>query len=244
MITLEVCSNSLTSAIAAQKGGAARVELCDNLGEGGTTPSAATIVHARKALNIQLFVLIRPRGGDFLYSKDEFKIMESDIRFCAQTGCDGVVFGILNKDGSIDMERNSKLMELSKRLDLQTTFHRAFDRSRDLLASLDDVIELGFDRVLTSGGYPTALLGADVIRQLMDRSKGQISIIPGAGITADNVHELVKLTNLKEFHGSFRSRYYSEMTFRNTTINDPESETELWITDEGEVRKAICNANK
>lgn len=244
MITLEVCANSLRSALAAQAGGAVRVELCDNLGEGGTTPSAGTIIQARKLLDIQLFVLIRPRSGDFLYDDIEYQIIERDIRLCSETGCDGVVFGILDRQGNIDFERNAKLVEIANSYGMKTTFHRAIDRCNDIIGSLDTIIEAGFDRILTSGGFETALLGADVIRRMIEKSEDRISIQPGGGITENNIQELVSKTGLREFHGSFRSRYLSKMEYWSDTINDLQSEKEIWETDEAKVKNVITLANQ
>lgn len=243
MINLEVCANSLTSALAAQAGGAVRVELCDNLGEGGTTPSPGMITLARKMLNIQLFVLIRPRSGDFLYDDVDYAIIEEDIRFCGKIGCDGVVVGILDKDGNVDFERNTNLVKIAKEYGMKTTFHRAIDRCNDIIGSLDAIIEAGFDRILTSGGHETALLGAEVIHEMIQKTAGKLSIMPGGGITEGNIQELVHKTGLKEFHGSFRSRYPSKMEFFSKDINDPQSEKEIWLTDESKVKNVIALAN-
>ena len=141
MINLEVCANSLTSALAAQEGGAIRVELCDNLNEGGTTPSYGQIKLARKLLNIKLYVLIRPREGDFLYSDIEFDIIKADVQYCIDAGCDGVVIGILNADGSIDKPRCAELVQMAKKGGLGVTFHRAFDLCNDMDQALEDIIE-------------------------------------------------------------------------------------------------------
>src|ERR1700754_1151564 len=163
MISLEVCANSLTSALAAQDGGAVRVELCENLNEGGTTPSHGQILMARKLLNIKLYPLIRPREGDFLYNDLEFEIMKADIKHCIDAGCDGVVIGILNTDGSIDKQRCTELLHIAKKRGLGVTFHRAFDMCADLNQGLEDIIEMGFDLILTSGGKSTAIEGANII---------------------------------------------------------------------------------
>src|SRR5476649_627859 len=142
-VLLEVCANSVTSALAAQDGGALRVELCENLYEGGTTPSYGQILIARKLLNIKLYVLIRPRSGDFLYSDIEFDVMKADVQLCADCGCDGIVIGMLNPDGSVDKERCAKLMTIAKQRGLGVTFHRAFDMASDMFQALEDIIELG-----------------------------------------------------------------------------------------------------
>jgi len=242
-ITLEVCANSAQSAIEGQKGGAVRVELCDNLEEGGTTPALSQIQFVRELVDIQLNTIIRPRGGDFLYSDLEFEIMKQDIHVCGKTKCDGVVFGILNSDGSIDKKRNSELVDIARRYGMSVTFHRAFDRCKDLFQSLEDIIELGCNRILTSGGMRTAPEGSEIIKQLITQSNGRISIMPGGGITENNIAGLVKETGLKEFHGSFRSKYRGKMDYISTTFGNEEEFTTLQ-TDTEKVKKAIENANK
>src|ERR1700744_1052729 len=150
-IQLEVCANSVASALAAQEGGAHRVALCDNLENGGTTPSFGQILQARKQLTIKLYVLIRPRSGDFLYNDLEYEIMKADVRGCIEAGCDGIVIGILNADGTIDKARNKELVDMAKSKGLGVTFHRAFDMVADQNKALEDIIELGCERILTSG---------------------------------------------------------------------------------------------
>jgi copper homeostasis protein len=217
MINMEVCANSLRSALAAQEGGAIRVELCDNLLEGGTTPSYAQIALAKKLLHIQVYPIIRPRGGDFLYSDLEFELMKEDIKICAALKCEGVVIGILKSDGSVDKERCRELIELAG--DMKVTFHRAFDMSNDLFKVLEDIIELGCTRILTSGGESSAIKGAAVLRRLIEQANDRISIMPGAGVNVDNIAELLKFTGAKEFHASAKSAVSSEMQFRNPKLN-------------------------
>lgn len=242
-ITLEVCANSVQSAIEAQKGGAIRVELCDNLNEGGTTPALSQIELSRKHLNIQLNVIIRPRGGDFLYSDLEFEIMKQDIVHCGLAKCNGVVIGILNSDGTIDKRRNKELVDIAKKFNMSVTFHRAFDRCSDLEKSLEDIIELGCDRILTSGGMASSLDGKEVLRNLIKQANDRIGIMPGGGITENNIAELVKHTNLKEFHGSFRSKYRGNMTYIANNFNDMDNEYSILQTDSIKVKQAIENAN-
>lgn len=244
MIKLEVCAGSVQSAIEGQKGGAIRVELCDNLAEGGTTPSLSQIEKIRQLTDIQLNVIIRPRGGDFLYSDLEFELMKQDIHHCGQSKCDGVVFGILNPDGSIDMERNKELMDIARHYGMSTTFHRAYDRCSDLFKSLEDIITLGCDRILTSGGMKTAPEGRAVLKKLIDQSGNRIIIMPGGGITENNISELVKSTGLLEFHGSFRSRFIGGMKYRSASFDNIDEEYSVLQTDANKVRLAIANANK
>ena len=242
MISLEVCANSTQSAIEGQKGGAIRVELCDNLAEGGTTPSLSQIEKSRQLTDIQLNILIRPREGDFLYSDLEFEIMKRDIHHCGHRGCDGVVFGILNNDGSIDKKRNKELLDIARKYGMNATFHRAFDRCKDLFSSLEDIVELRFDHILTSGGEKTAPEGKDILKKLIEQADNRIVIMPGGGITEENIHELAKYTGLKEFHGSFRRPVQSRMEYFSS-IDDPE-EYQILQTDANKVKEAIINANK
>lgn len=242
-IYLEVCANSVHSAIAAQKGGAIRVELCDNLNEGGTTPALSKIEESRQAIDIQLNTIIRPRGGDYFYDEIEFELMKRDIHHCGRAKCDGIVFGILNKDGSIDKKRSSVLIDIAKQYDMSITFHRAFDRSNNLYEALEDVIELGCDRILTSGGRPTAIDGAREIRQLIKQANNRISIMPGGGVTENNIQMLIRETNASEIHGSFRSIFNGNMEYNAPSFPNEEEYT-ISRTDENRVRRAIENANK
>lgn len=239
MIQLEICADSLQSALVAQQAGATRIELCDNLTEGGTTPSPGTISLARQNLTIELYVLIRPRPGHFVYSDKEIEIMINDIHFCGKNKCDGVVFGILTPDGNIDKEKNTRLLSIAHQYNMKTTFHRAFDRCKDLPLSLEDVIDLGFDRILTSGGYPTAPQGANMIKNLIVKAGQRIIIMPGSGITEKNIQQLAVNTNMKECHGSFRSMYPFSPTYTNKTINDSPNEFSFWMTNENRVKKAL-----
>ena len=201
MVQLEVCANGVNSALVAQEGGAYRVELCDNLLEGGTTPSYGQIALARKMLDIKLYPIIRPRGGDFVYSDLEFEVMKADVINCKALGCDGVVFGILTTNGAVDVERCEILLELAH--PLPATFHRAFDDASDLFQAMEDLIFLGFERILTSGAEPTAMAGVQVLKRLIEAAGERIEVMPGAGVTPDNVASLVKLTGARAVHGSF-----------------------------------------
>lgn len=212
MVQLEVCANGVNSALIAQEGGAYRVELCDNLLEGGTTPSYGQITLARKLLNIKLYPIIRPRGGNFDYSDLEFEVMKADVQSCKALGCDGVVFGMLTADGKVDVERCKALLEIAH--PMPATFHRAFDDAADLFDSLEDLISLGFERVLTSGGAATAVDGTDVLKRLIEAASNRIEVMPGAGITPENVASLVNMTNARAVHGSFSA----DVPFRLTEL--------------------------
>eukprot|EP01136_Pigoraptor_vietnamica_P009400 Opistho-1_new@45869 len=214
---LEICANSYASALAAQNGGAHRVELCDNMAEGGTTPSYAQIKLCKERLNIAIWPIIRPRGGDFLYSDDEFDLMKEDIKICKTLNCDGVVLGILTANGEIDKQRCAELIKLAK--PMPVAFHRAFDMSNDLERALDNLIELGFVRVLTSGAAESAFNGIKTIAQLVKRAKNTIEIMPGAGITPANIATIASQTGAKNLHSSARVNVNSKMEFQNKQTN-------------------------
>lgn len=215
---LEVAANSPASALAAQAGGAGRVELCSALELGGLTPSHASIAMVRERLRIPLYVLIRPRAGDFLYDDDECEAMRRDIETCAALGCDGVVLGVLDADGGVDMQRCYELIAAAGHLGV--TFHRAFDLVRDPRRALEDVIALGCERVLTSGGQASALEGAALIRGLIEQASGRIALMPGAGVTVDNLAALASATGAHEFHASAKRQLASGMRHRPPQLVD------------------------
>ncbi|NEU09289.1 copper homeostasis protein CutC [Flavihumibacter sp. R14] len=208
---LEICANSILSALAAQLGGASRIELCDNMAEGGTTPSAGMIMQCKKLLSIPVFPIIRPRGGDFLYSDEEFAIMKQDISFCKNAGCEGVVIGILNGDGSIDTARCSELVKLAQ--PMQVTFHRAFDRCNDLERGLEDIISLGCQRVLTSGGELSAADAPDKLKKLVEQAGARIAIMAGSGITEENIALIAEKTGVRQFHSTAKTTVVSAMSY-------------------------------
>jgi len=245
-VSLEVCANSVTSALAAQDGGAVRVELCENLYEGGTTPSYGEIALARKLLHIKLYVLIRPRGGDFLYSDLEFEVMLADVKYCVEAGCDGIVVGVLDADGAVDKARCAELIGLAKRAGLGVTFHRAFDVCADMYQAMEDVIELGCERILTSGGKSMAMEGANTIAHLVEKAAGRIKIMPGSGVSEKNVHDLVNFTKVDEVHSSARIRVPSKMNYKNDHIlmgSDYSDEYTIDVTGIERVREILKMAN-
>lgn len=195
---VEICTNSVHSAVAAQEGGAHRIELCCNLKEGGLTPSAGTIQLARKWLAIEIFVLIRPRVGDFCYSDIEMETMLKEIFFCKEQGMDGVVLGVLQKDHTIDRERTALLIEAAK--PLQVTFHRAFDLLPDPFIGLEQLVELGVDRILTSGQATSAIKGQTLIKDLVERAQNRITILAGGGLSPQNMFSFVQYTGVPEVH--------------------------------------------
>jgi copper homeostasis protein len=214
-LIIEVCVDSVESAIAAERGGADRVELCDNLLEGGTTPSAGAIAVAREHLGLKLHVIIRPRGGDFCYSQVEFAVMQHDITLAKQLGADGVVIGILTADGEIDIERTRALIELAR--PLSVTFHRAFDMARDPYRALEDLIGLGVDRILTSGQEPSVIEGLDLIAELVQLAGDRVIIMPGGG-TERNIGKVVARSGVREVHVTGTTTVESAMHFRNQRV--------------------------
>lgn len=212
-ILFEACVDSVESALSAQEGGADRIELCADILEGGITPSAATIALASKFINIPIMVMIRPRGGDFCYSDLEFEEMKLDIEFAKQFNVAGVVLGILNENGTVDKKRTKILIDLVR--PMQVTFHRAFDMARDPFEALDDLIELGIDRVLTSGQELTVVEGMETLKKLIDKAGDKIIILPGGGVNEENAGKIIKLCGVKEIHASAREKKESGMKFRN-----------------------------
>ncbi len=220
--TIEIASSDFLTTAAAVQGGADRIELCANLVEGGTTPSYGHIRQCREAFDISICPIIRPRGGDFMYSYAEFDIMKQDIRICRELLCDGVVIGLLQIDGSLDLERIKRLVEWA--YPMQVVFHRAFDRCRDPFEAMEQLIGLGVERILTSGQQPTAPEGVELIRQLQEKADGRITIMPGSGVVPDNVRWLAEETGCTEFHASLRGKYASAMGFVHPNFaTDPES---------------------
>lgn len=214
---VEICVDSVSGALAAERGGANRVELCDNLLEGGTTPSAGCIKVARRGLKIGLQVIIRPRGGDFLYSHDEKEVMREDIRMAKDLGADGVVLGCLTVAGDIDRVLTEELIRLARPLNV--TFHRAFDMCRNPQTGLDDLIALGTDRVLTSGQESSCIEGLELIATLQRQAQGRIIIMPGGGLTPRNVGKFVAATGVSEVHLSARRAVESAMGYRNSHVH-------------------------
>ncbi|WP_431638130.1 copper homeostasis protein CutC [Dyella sp. KULCS107] len=218
MALLEVAASSLTSALAAQAGGAGRVELCGQLADGGVTPSYGLVATARDRLRIPLYVLVRPRSGDFLYDEAEFELMQRDIEACVRLGCDGVVIGALDADAGVDLAGCRALVAAAGGLGV--TFHRAFDAAPDPARALEDVIALGCERVLTSGGHRSALEGAAHIAALVQQAAGRVRIMAGAGIRPENVADVLARSRADELHASARGLYRSTMRWRNERLED------------------------
>lgn len=218
---IEICCGSIQSAANAKAGGAVRIELCQGLVEGGTTPSPATIDYAVKELGLKVFVLVRPRGGDFCYNELEIKTMEEDVAFCKKAGAAGIVVGFLHPDGSIDTVLTRRFVELST--PLPVTFHRAFDECADPMNALEQIIDCGCARILTSGCKPTAMEGAEMLQKLVKQADGRIKILAGSGVTPENAAALREKTGVEEIHGSCK-------------ITRPDG---AWETDKQQVRELL-----
>ena len=238
---IEICANSVESCVAAQQGGADRVELCMGIPEGGTTPSYGEIKAAREALtSTRLHVIIRNRGGDFLYTPRELERMAADIDICRELGVDGVVFGCLRADGTIDIEANRLLLSHARAMSV--TFHRAFDHCRDPRKALTDLIHLGFDRVLTSGQQPTALDGIPLLRELHQLAGDRIKIMAGCGVNESNIAYIHEATAITNFHFSAREPQRSKMKFTNRNVymgSKDADETTIMVTTRRRVEDTI-----
>ena len=212
---VEVCAFSLESCFAAKKGGANRIELCGSLYEGGTTPSAGLLQIAKQRVSIEIHAMIRPRGGDFCYSNDEISVMQADIRMAKELGCEGIVLGILQQNGQVNITQTKAFVNLAK--PMQVTFHRAIDMTPDYSKALEDIIETGCDRVLTSGQKNTVMEGIENIKMLVKQANGRIEIMAGSGVNADNAQTLIH-TGVNALHLTGRSVRDSEMIYRKEGI--------------------------
>lgn len=217
---IEIATSDYLTTKAAVEGGADRIELCANLAEGGTTPSYGQLKKCREAFTVSIFPIIRPRGGDFLYTEEEFDIMLEDVKLCRQLGADGIVIGMLKADGSIDLRRTAVLIEAAYPLGI--TFHRAFDRCRDPFEAMEQLIEIGCERILTSGQTPSAPDGVELIAQLNKAAAERIIIMPGSGVRKDNIRMIAEKTGCIEFHSSLRGKTKSAMEFLHPSFKRSE----------------------
>ena len=215
---IEIATSDFTTTQSAVEGGADRIELCANLYEGGTTPSYGQVKKCREAFAVSLFPIVRPRGGDFLYRDAEFEIMMHDVKLFKELNCDGIVIGLLNADGNIDVKRTSKLIETA--YPLGVTFHRAFDRCRDPFEAMEQLIQIGCERILTSGQQPAAPDGVELIAQLNEAAEDRIIIMPGSGVRKENIKMLAEKTGCMEFHSSLRHKKRSNMQFIHPAFAD------------------------
>lgn len=217
-IKIEICVDSIESAFIAQKGGAHRIELCSALDQGGLTPSKGLLEHVISQLSIPVYVLIRPRVGDFHYSRHEYEVIKSDIFSAKVAGASGIVIGMLNSDGTVDTCRMKEVMDMCH--PLPVTFHRAFDMVRDHYEALEEIIKLGCTRLLTSGGHKTATAGSMVISELAKQANDRIIVMPGSGINEKNFQELFEATHCREYHLSARMEYKGKMKIENANLHD------------------------
>jgi copper homeostasis protein len=217
---IEIATSDFLTTSAAIAGGADRIELCANLAEGGTTASYGLIRKCRESFSVQLYPIIRPRGGDFLFSEDEYSIMLEDVRLCKELGCDGIVVGLLNTDGTIDIKRTATIIEAV--YPLGVSFHRAFDRCRDPFEAMEQLIAIGCERILTSGQQPLAPDGVELIAELNKIADSRIIIMPGSGVRKENIKMLASITGCVEFHSSLRAKQASAMSFVHPAFAESE----------------------
>jgi copper homeostasis protein len=231
---LEICCFNLESAMIAADAGADRIELCADPSAGGTTPGIGLIKSVRKKTEIELYPIIRIRGGDFLFSEEEFQVMLIEVEACKNAGCDGVVFGTLLPDGRVDKMVTSRLVE--KAYPMGVCFHRAFDWTRNPFEALEDIIDIGCERILTSGQQPTAILGATLIRDLIIQADGRIQIMPGSGVRSGNIQDLKNETGASQFHSSARILKKTSMDFIQANMQEDQS---IVMADRGEIEGMV-----
>ncbi len=236
---IEIATSDFATTKSAVEGGADRIELCANLTEGGTTPSFGTLKQCREAFSVSIYPIIRPRGGDFLYTKDEFEIMLQDVKLCKQLGCDGIVIGLLNMDGTIDIVRTSALIEAA--YPLGVTFHRAFDRCKEPFEALEQLVEIGCERILTSGQQSSVVDGVELVAELNRKADERIIIMPGSGVRKENIKMLAEKTGCIEFHSSLRGKEKSKMDFLHPSFKGSGESYINNAIDAGEV-KVLRNA--
>ena len=231
---LEVCAFHIESCIIAERAGAARVELCDNPIEGGTTPSYGTIKKVRDKISIQLYPIIRPRANNYFYSEDEFAIIKEDILMCKEAGCDGISVGVQKQNGEIDTERFKRIVDWASPMGV--TCNRVFDCAPDPYRALEDIISCGCERILTSGLQSTAPAGTELLKKLIQQAKNRIIIMPGAGVNSSNIAKLKEETGASEFHSSARRIAPNPVTFINKAVSDYGN---VYIADEDEVKAMV-----
>lgn len=229
---LEICVFNTATALAAEKAGADRIELCENYANGGTTPSYGYLKTVREQISIPVFPMIRPRGGDYFHTADEIDIIRKDILLCKELGFEGVVFGLLNQDGTIDRDNTARLTEAA--YPLEVTFHRAFDRCKDPIEALETIIDCGCNRILTSGQEPKVMEGLPLVKQLVEQANDRIIIMPGSGLNSSNVASIIRTAGVSEVHTSARIRIASTTQYRNEKM--PE-DFDLDFVDAEEIRK-------
>ena len=231
---LEICCYNFASCLIAEQAGATRIELCADPGDGGTTPGYGTIRRVKERTRIPVYPIIRPRGGDFLYDDDEFAIMQKDLLVCRELGCEGVVIGMLNADGSVDKKRVAELVELA--YPMGVTFHRAFDRAANPFEALATIIDTGCERILTSGQHPQATEAMPLLDELVRNAGEHIIIMPGSGVRASNIATLAAKTGAREFHSSARIATDSRMLFTPSHMNES---LQTVLADKAEIEQML-----
>lgn len=234
---VEIAVFNYASALLAAQNGAGRIELCENAAEGGTTQSYGTLKRVRENIGIPVFPIIRPRGGDFLYNEDEFEVMLHDVRLVKELGFEGIVLGLLKADGSIDTERTKRLVDAA--YPLEVTFHRAFDRARQPLQALEEVIDCGCQRILTSGQVPNAFDGKALIKQLVEQADDRIIIMPGSGVRSSNIAALAEYTGVKELHSSARVKWPSGMQYHQESMQEDLATVSVDIEEIKNMKRAL-----
>lgn len=238
---LEIAVFNIQSAILAANAGANRIELCENAADGGTTPSYGTLKIIKEKISIPVFPIIRSRGGDFFYNDDEFAVMCKDVVLCKQLGFDGIVTGLLNIDASVDITRTKYLADLA--YPMEVTFHRAFGRTKDAFKSLEDIINCGCQRILTSGQMPVAADGKDLIKQLIEIADERIIIMPGSGIRSSNIKDIDAYTGATELHSSARININSPMQFTNTAMQENMQQVSVDADEIRSMKDKLNNTN-
>lgn len=233
-IKLEIAVFSVEAALAAIEAGADRIEFCENPLEGGTTPSFGSLATLISLTSKPVFPIIRPRGGDFLYTKNEFNAMRSDVLMARKLDYPGIVIGLLNQDGSIDVERTKRLVDLAN--PMEVTFHRAFDRCKDPFKSLEDIISTGCKRILTSGQVPNAADAQPLLKKLVEQAGDRIIIMPGSGVRSNNIKEIIESTGAKEIHSSARKMLPTQMLYFKATMQEELLSTGV---DADEIKKML-----
>lgn len=245
-IKIEVCCYNVESALSAKNAGVERIELCDNFQEGGTTPSIGTIQYIKNQIEIDVFVIIRPRGGDFLYTSAEFEVIKNDVKAAISAGCDGIVSGFLMANGRIDIFRTKEILNLCG--EIPFTFHRAFDLTPDPFEALEELTEIGVRRVLTSGQRSNVSEGKELLKKLNKQADGRIIILPGGGINSENVMDLVNHTGVSEIHLSGKRFFNSQMSFIRKDVpmntNAIIREDQILKSDQKIIEEIKCLLNK
>jgi len=232
---LEIAVFSVEAAVTALKAGAHRIEFCENPQEGGTTPSYGSLKTLRSFTTQPVFPIIRPRGGDFLYSRSEFEVMKSDLLIVKELGYLGAVIGLLNADGSIDTNRTKELVDIAGP-SMQISFHRAFDRCKDPIKSVEDIIATGCKRILTSGQVPNAVDALPLLKKLVEQAGDRIIIMPGSGVRSNNIKEIIQATGAKEIHSSARKMQASQMSYIKESMKENMQATGV---DTDEIKKML-----